>query len=326
MSSNDDPLAGLASQLNEDSKASRRRKPATPKTETAAPELAEDGRTNFTLKDQDLADFRQAMADDDESLSGDENPVSRFWRRMAAAHGFDVNTLLLVALPDDGPIEFNAIATTPGVNPEPNPATDQTVIPSDEELDGIDNEARQSRGLQLMQHEASSMDLASATLVGDLSSGILKIAQSMQKPWSQHSQFEKRDLVTKIEEISQLVARKAVDVVAADDRVTVKAILDKINIGDKITINLTLGAMSDDQKADAVAQLFHAQKKSVLIVTADSDRHMGRRRTLVEEDEVELPFDAGSDPKPAAQPPVDLKGPPGDEDLNPDDPDEPDAE
>lgn len=325
MSSNDDALAGLAVQLNADAKASRKRKPPETKTEaTPEVETANDGRANFTLKDQDLTDFRQAMANDDESLSAEENPVSRFWRRMAAAHGFDVNTLILASLPDEGPIEFNAIATTPGVNAEPQ--KEQSIIPSDEELDGIDSEARQSRGLQLMHQEANSMDLASATLVGDLSAGILKIAQSMQKPWSQHSQFEKRDLVTQIGEIAQTVARKAVDVVAADDRVTVKAILDKISISDKVTMTLTLGAMSDDQKADAVAQLFHAQKKSVLIVTADSDRHMGRRRELVEDDEVELPFDAGRDPKPAAQPPVDLKGPPGDDDLNPDDPEDPDAE
>lgn len=324
MASNDDALAATALALNEDSKAKRGRKPPSPKPE---PTPASDGRQTFALKDQDLTDFRAAMADDD-AADHDEasSPVVKFWKRMAAAHGFDPETLVMTAIPDDGPIEFTAIATTPGVN---QPAA--TTAEPDDDDDDQDAEAAQSRGHQLMEQAAADMDLASETLVGDLTAGILNIVQNMQKPWSAHSQFEKRDTIQRIEHIAKIVARKAVDVVAADDRITVKAILDKITIGDKVQMNLTLGAMSDDEKAEAVAQLFHAQKKSVLIVTADADRHMGRRRELVEDDEEELPFDAGTDPKPKAAAQPSLTGPAGDNDLveaadNPESNPDPDAE
>lgn len=300
MASNDDALAQTAVALNEESKVGRRRKPA------AKPEPAADGRTSFTLKDQDETDFRTAMEIDDTETAEGESAIERFWRRMAAAHGFDTATLVLTTIPDTGPVEFTAVATTPGQNAPA--ATDE------DDQEGVDAEAAQSRGLQLMEQAATDLDLASETLVGDLTAGLMNIVQNLQKPWSAHSQHEKRDLVAKVEHIAKIVARQAVDVVAADDRITVKAILEKITIGDKVVIGLKLGAMPEDEQAEAIANLFHAQKKSVLIVTADADRHMGRRRELVEPDEEELPFDAGTDRRPEPQP-----GPEGDTDLNPDD-------
>ena len=69
--------------------------------------------------------------------------------------------------------------------------------------------------------------------------------------------------------------------------------------------SLKLGAMPEDDMAEAIQNLFHAQKKSVLIVTADADRHMGKRREIVEPDEEELPFDAGRDAPKPADPPAD---------------------
>lgn len=189
-----------------------------------------------------------------------------------------------LALNEDAKADRKRRATE---SPAPDEALEQSDQPDPEEL--------QSAGLQAMQDAAENMDLESGTLVGDLAAGILEIVKNVQKPWSAHSQHEKRDLVAKIDHIAANVARQAVDIIAADDQIAVKAVLEKIAIGDKTLITLKLGAMPEDEMAAAIQSLFHAQKKSVMIVTADPDRYMSRRSELIEPDQEGLPFDAGSD-------------------------------
>jgi DNA segregation ATPase FtsK/SpoIIIE-like protein len=291
MADNDEALAGTALALNEDAKAARRRKP---KAETPAPAPADDGRVRFQLDDDQAAALREALADD----TGVGDPVADFWKDAGTALGFDPETLVLIDLTDEGPVVVKAVPTAAASaagNMEPNGEAAQAYLDVDRGEHSLDEEARTNAGLELMEEAALGMDIESATLVGDLTTGLLEIVKNVQKPWTAHSQHEKRDLVAKIEHIAKIVARQAVDVVAADDRVTVKAILEKIAIGDKTMITLKLGAMPEDDMADAIQSLFHAQKKSVLIVTADADRHMGKRREIVPPDEEEFPFDAGSD-------------------------------
>lgn len=288
MAENDDALAATALALNADAKAERKRKP---KADTPAPAPVDDGRVRFQLDDDQAAALREALADD----TGVGDPVADFWKDAGTALGFDPETLVLIDLTDDGPVIVKAIPTTAASAAGNMVAAEAPVEPADDAELGVDEEARTNAGLELMEDAALGMDLESSTLVGDLTTGLLEIVKNVQKPWTAHSQHEKRDLVAKIEHIAKIVARQAVDVVAADERVTVKAVLEKIAIGDKTMITLKLGAMPEDEMADAIQSLFHAQKKSVLIVTADADRHMSKRREIVPPDEEELPFDAGSD-------------------------------
>lgn len=286
MSDNDDALANTALALNEDAKAERKRKARTPKPTAELPE-----RQNFTLDDIDAKALRVAIAADNGDAESDVEPL---WASLAAKLGFKVDTLVLISLPDEGPIEFSAEPSEAG------PAiaageSDPEVKADAEEFKYRDDEAESNAGLDKMEETSIHSSLASATLVGDIALALLEIIKHVQKPWNAHTQPQKRDLATRVTDIAQTISRRAVDIVAADERVTVKATLEKINITDKVQITLTLGAMSDDDKAEAISQLFHAQKKSVMIVTADSDRHNGRRRELVEPDEEELPFDAGND-------------------------------
>lgn len=260
-------------------------------------------RLEFELDEQKAESLRAAI---------DADGDVEFWQRMGAELGFEPTSIVITSLPDTGPVKFTALP--PGADDDATagkPAEPRAEAPADDDDDAEEGDLTANRGLELMEEAADGLDLESSTLVGDLTAGIWNIVQNLQKPVSAHSQFEKRELHDKIEHIAKIVARQAVDVVAADDRITVKAMLDKITIADKVTINLTLGAMSEDDKAEAISQLFHAQKKPVLIVTADADRHMGKRREIIPPDEEELPFDAGmSGDKPQPQP-----GPEGDGDL-----------
>jgi len=303
MADNDDALAATALALNEDAKATRRRKTKTPQAETIPPLNPEDKRQRFTLDDSQATALRLSIAAD----NGEGDPVADFWAATGKEMQFDPETLVLIDMAEEGPVVFSAISTA-----EDAPAG-EIIEPSgdEDEHEQPDPEEQLNAGLQQMEDAAFDMALQSSTLVGDLTAGLWEIVSRLQKPVSAHSQFEKRDLHAKLEHIAKITARQAVDVVAADDRITVKAVLEKIAIGDKTMITLKLGAMPEDEMADAIQSLFHAQKKSVLIVTADADRHMGKRREIVPPDEEELPFDAGRDtPKPQAAHPAD------DSDLN----------
>lgn len=292
MPNNDDALAATALALNEDAKAARKRKPKAevapePQIVPTAIELAPFA---LSLGDSDLV--REAIDSDDSGMT--VGRVDALWKDIGATMGFDPATLELVDMTDDGPIIVKAAPL--------NPASAELMVTGDddESWEGVDAEEANNRGLQLMEQAAHSMGLASSTLVGDLTSGLLEVVKNIQKPWSAHSQIEKRDLVAKIQHIAKIVANQAVDIVAADDRITVKAICEKIAIADKVMITLKLASMPEEDQAEAIQQLFHCQKKTVLIVTADSDRHMGQRREIVEPDEEELPFDAGRDAPRAA--------------------------
>lgn len=280
-----------------------------------APAPAEEGRKEYQLDDAASDELRAAIENDDgDPDKGD--PVAKFWTGAGVAMGFDPESLVLVEMPESGPVRFTAKPVgDAAAGGEPQPDLPQEAAPLGGE--GIDAEAETNAGLERMEAAAESMELESATLVGDLTLGLVEVIKNLQKPWSAHSQHEKRDLVAKIEHIAKITARQAVDVVAAEGRITVKAIIEKIAIGDKVMITAKLAGMPEDEMSDAITQLYHCQKKSVLIVTADADQHMGKRREAVEPDEIELPF-AADDPPPPPADDSDLAGG-ADEDEDQDD-------
>lgn len=310
MASNEEALAATALALGEDHKAKK------PRGKGKASAVFQEKKFILEGEDADeLRDILKESQDDDTTYAKGESPLEMFWAKTGRLMEFDSKTVALKALPDEGNIEFSAITTKlsdlaaamaddapkadapfgtgahKGDAPAAKPVTDKP-NPFDSQPDA---EEMLSAGLEQMESAALDLDAAAGTLVGDLTNGLLEIIKRQQKPWDAHSQHEKRDLVASIEHIAQIVTRKAVDAIASNGQESIKAILEKIAIGDKTMITLKLGSMSPEEQEKAITALFHAQKKSVLIVTADSDRFMGKRRELVEADEEELPFDAGAD-------------------------------
>lgn len=300
MANNEDALAATALALGEDHKAAKKSRGKAKASEVFHAK-------HFTLEGEGAEELRDIIAEsqnDDTTYPKGESPLEQFWERTGRKLEFDHKTVSLTSLPDEGDIPFTAITTKLSdlaaamAEPTPEPAA----APKAEAADAPnpfdehpDAEEQLSAGLAQMEEAAIDIDAAAGTLVGDISGGLLEIVKRMQKPWDAHSQHEKRDLVAQLEHIATIVARKAVDVIASNGKTSVKAILEKIAISDKTMITLKLGSMSPEEQDSAISALFHSQKKNVMIITADVDQFMGKRREHVEPDEEELPFDAGSD-------------------------------
>jgi hypothetical protein len=271
---------------------------------------AQIARQEFTLDRADSNSLRAALA------TSDPDRLDRFWHGIADQLRLDRDSILTGDIPQKGLIRFQA-AVIPRVPDDPafdrgpdDPALEEAGEPAggqDGELaegeaaGGGANAEAQMAGTERRTNEAADQLLdnaRAATLAGDLAAGMLDIFEAMHKPWVQHSQAEKRERVAGMESLATKIIRGVVDIVASDgDRVAVKAIVDKITIGDKVAIGLKLGAMPHEEQGEAIAQLFDWQKASVLIVSADANGYLAKRGELIEPDEIELPFDPG-DPSP----------------------------
>lgn len=245
----------------------------------AAAEPVEDGTREFTLDDETAQDLRDGP--DDSTFD-----ATLFWAEVGAEMGFVPTTVLPFDPPAEGPITFRAI-------PALEKNDDAGIIAG--EAAGINDESDTDHALDNMENRAEMFQLESGTMAGDVAAGMLDIIKGMQKPFDQHSQIQKRELAARLDTIANMIVTRAVEIAAADGRETVKAFVDKITIGDKVMISLKLAPLPDFEMEDAVAQVFRQNKKAVMIVTADVNNHMSKRRELIENDQVEMPFDAGSD-------------------------------
>lgn len=245
----------------------------------AAAEPVEDGTREFTLDDETAQDLRDGP--DDSTFD-----ATLFWAEVGAEMGFVPTTVLPFDPPAEGPITFRAI-------PALEKNDDAGIIAG--EAAGINDESDTDHALDNMENRAETFQLDSGTMAGDVAAGMLDIIKGMQKPFDQHSQIQKRELAARLDTIANMIVTRAVEIAAADGREVVNAYVDKIAIADKVMITLKLAPLPELEMEDAVAQVYRQNKKKVMIVTADVNNHMSKRRALVEDDQVEMPFDAGSD-------------------------------
>ncbi len=240
------------------------------------------------------------------SLAAEPSAVEMTWRRLGAEIGFDPATIAALDVPEDGlvtftaqPAEPSAAFDNPGNAPPINGEAEQApAAPEDDDgFEAPDADEQLSAEMAKMERLAIDAELESGTLASDVAHTLLEIVKIVDMPWTSRSQHQKRDLATHCEKLAAMIVARSVDVVAGSGRESVKAVLDKIAIGDKTTVGLTLASMPDDQADEAIQALFHCKKKTVLIVTADRNAHMTARkgRQAVPDDEEQLPFDAGSD-------------------------------
>lgn len=141
---------------------------------------------------------------------------------------------------------------------------------------------------------ADVRDIAAESLAGDLRDAMLEQFKHRPKPYSQLTAIEQRDVNAALELSAKTFARKAVNLIAAADRPSVRAKMKKqANDGSKIVVTLEVAGAGDE----VVLALHHALGKDVLIVTADASDFSGQRRGPdVEEDQGDLlGFEAGSD-------------------------------
>lgn len=140
---------------------------------------------------------------------------------------------------------------------------------------------------QVKKMAASNMSLA-------IIEANLKVLKGMKKGWDTMTEFEKRDVTNQLDSVIKNEITKAVDIIVADKRVTLKAQVDQVVFKDGCKIVLKAAS------TESALQLADAQGNSVLVII-----------TGVEKFKSEAPPKPDKDQKPLALDPKKEGGPAG---------------
>lgn len=127
-------------------------------------------------------------------------------------------------------------------------------------------------------------------LVAVIRDGMLEVFKHRQRPWGQLSAAEQKDVATSLEFASKSMVRKALIAIASENRPSIRAKLEGYGEKDGVKINLSLGAMGQDEMGKAILLLHGAVKKEVLIITADAEAYAGPKKAQIDPDDPELTF------------------------------------
>lgn len=125
--------------------------------------------------------------------------------------------------------------------------------------------------------EQQTAAVAEETLTGDLRDFILDRLRHEQdkRPWDKRSEAEQRDTVHRVESAVREMVGKAIEVLAAGGRRTIRATLDQVTVKDGIVGKLVM------MKSDPLRhQLFDSVGNAVLIVVADPEEYTGERAAV----------------------------------------------
>ena len=112
--------------------------------------------------------------------------------------------------------------------------------------------------------------LAADTLRGDTRDAILGWLKTLQKPWSQMSEVEQRDLAGAADRFSGSLVKQACQIIAAGERPRIVATLVEYKEKDGVEAKLKLAS-----KGEIVAALHEACGREVLIVTSGAEEFLG---------------------------------------------------
>lgn len=129
---------------------------------------------------------------------------------------------------------------------------------------------------QLIDDEVTDLtvQVAIKTLTGDMRDFILDRLRHEQdkRAWHMRSEAEQRDTVHKVESAVHEIVTKAVEIIAAGGRRTIRATLDQVTVKDGIVGKIVM--MKSDPLRHQLADSVGAQ---ILIVVADPDEFTGER-------------------------------------------------
>lgn len=122
--------------------------------------------------------------------------------------------------------------------------------------------------------QEQTIAVARETLTGDIRDFVLDRLRHEQdkKPWHQRSEADQRDTVHSVESGVREAITKAIEILAAGGRRTIKATLDQVTVKDGVVGKLVLSRHDPLRHA-----LFDSVGSTVLIVVADPDDFTGER-------------------------------------------------
>lgn len=139
--------------------------------------------------------------------------------------------------------------------------------------------------------ELSTIDLASETLSGDLRDVLLTHIRSMETPWSKLSERQQSDKIYAMEKASTDIVRRAVHMIAADQRDVIEVSIAKFTVADKIKMEVigNVTTPNIEQLAD------NRGRAAMLIFVSPADYYGQRNEAKADPDQPAL-IDDEADP------------------------------
>lgn len=149
--------------------------------------------------------------------------------------------------------------------------------------------------------DSAIVELASATMTGDLLTALVDELKAAPDVWPKLSQHKQDAIIDRFHRRIGEAIKEAVRMIASDNRPTIRAKLEQLVSKDGIKAVLTI-AQTDPQRHD----LLDAVGQRVLLLVADADQYGGGERPVPDKDQPDLPIAdagaAGAEPAPTAEP------------------------
>lgn len=131
------------------------------------------------------------------------------------------------------------------------------------------------------ENKANPSDkIARQTMTGDLRDCLLDFLKHEKNPlpWNMQTEQQQRDAIDKVTKAVGHAVEKAVTIIAAGGRATIKAQVEQVVIKDGLKATLTMS------KSDPLRhELSDAQGNVVLLVVCDKDAYEGERKAALPE-------------------------------------------
>lgn len=135
--------------------------------------------------------------------------------------------------------------------------------------------------------EQSTIDLASETLSGDLRDVLLTHIRSMETPWSKMSERLQNDKIYAMEKAATDIVRRAVHMIAADQRDVIEVNVAKFTVADKIKMEV-IGNVTTPN----IEQLADNRGRAAMLIFVSPADYFGQREAAKgEPDQPDLPID-----------------------------------
>ncbi len=162
-----------------------------------------------------------------------------------------------------GPAQDETAGTTVGADANSTLAINGgEPVPVDDFFDPVENPA---------------LDLAAATLTGDLRDFILDRLKHEQskRPWHERSEADQRATVHEVEAAVRSTIVRAVELISGEGKRSIKATLESVTVKDGIKASLSLSKFDPHRFG-----LIDATGHTVLIIVADPDEFTGEREPV----------------------------------------------
>lgn len=165
-----------------------------------------------------------------------------------------------------------------------------------DELDTADMPAAHERAMAEMAAAATAAVFERPKMVGQVRDLLMTLLRSQDRLPHQKSEAEQRDTATACQDIADTIIGKIAEVIAANGRQPIRALMGKVAMGDSIAISMVAKPLSPEDENASLLALRHAYGKHVVILVASADEFKDDLgEPAIDADEPALSFDADHD-------------------------------